>query len=437
MSLGRLFGLAALAVIGCEAAGAGNGAGGQGGSAATGGSAGAAGSGGSAGNAGSGNGGAGGGGFDASIEAGGSTFDPDASCAVAKEAAKVEKLPVDIIWVVDNSASMEPAIQQVQNGINAFANDIGSKDLDYKVIMLSLRGTTPRTIGGSQRYPVCVPEGLAGPSCGNGARFFHSSIDIKSVQPLEQFLGTLGDTDAYHIGESRGPEGSADGDWRGQLRPEATRTIVLVSDDNSRLSADQFETFAGGKNWAAGVSQSAVLPPGILDSSWNGLFDGYVFTGIYGWGSETDPNVACSYAGGGTQPDPGAVYSALVQRTGGVRAKICDGAAAWGPFFDSVATAVESSAKISCTLDIPEPSVGSLDPRKVNVSVSTPASNEVLFKVGGAGDCDLSGGWYYDDDENPTQVILCPTSCSQAQAAVQSQGEGSVDIYFGCETIPK
>lgn len=433
MSLGRFFGLAALAVVGCEAAGAGSGPAGQGGSSASGGSAGSAGAAASGGSA---SGGAGG--NDASIiEAGGNTFDPDASCAVAKEAAKVEKLPVDIIWVVDNSASMAPAIQQVQSGINAFAASIGSKDLDYKVIMLSLRGTTPRTIGGKQRYPVCVPEGLAGPSCGNATRFFHSSIDIKSTQPLEQFLGTLDDRDAYHVGDERGPESTADANWRAELRPEATRTIVLVSDDNSRLTADQFEHYAGGKGWAAGVSHSAELPPGILESFWNGLFDGYVFTGIYGWGSDTDPNVACSYSGGGTQPDPGNVYSALVQRTGGVRAKICDGASAWAPFFDSVATAVESSAKINCTLDIPEPSVGTLDPRKVNVSVSTPASNEVLFKVDGATDCDLSGGWYYDDAAAPTQVVLCPTSCSQAQAAVQSQGEGSVDIYFGCESIVK
>ncbi|MEZ4373570.1 MAG: hypothetical protein R3B07_22300 [Polyangiaceae bacterium] len=429
MSLGRLFGLAAFALIACEAAGTSSGIGNGGSNAG-----GSAGSGGAAGS--SGNGANGGSSFDGGLDGGGSGgFDPDAACAVAKEAAKVEKLPVDIIWVVDNSVSMAPAIDQVTAGLNNFAASIGNKDLDYKVIMLSLRGVGEVTAG---RYGVCIPQPLAGDSnCGNGTNFFQSSIDIKSEQPLEQFLGTLGDTANYQVGDARGPKTPADGNWRAQLRPEATRTIVVVTDDNSRLTADQFEHWSGGGGWATGVSSSSLLPPGILDSSWNGLFDDYVFTGIYGWGSATDPTVICSYPGGDQPPKSGETYTDLVTRTGGVRAKICDGASAWGPFFDSVATAVESSATINCVLDIPEPSTGELDPKKVNVVVSTPSTSNDLFKVGGANDCDASGGWYYDNDTAPTQVVLCPASCADAQAAVQSQGEGSVDIYFGCETRVK
>ena len=60
--------------------------------------------------------------------------------------------------------------------------------------------------------------------------------------------------------------------------PLGPESFVVVSDDNSRLLPQDFETFAGGKN----PFNSLTLPPGILDPSWNGLFTGYVFSGLYG-----------------------------------------------------------------------------------------------------------------------------------------------------------
>src|SRR5689334_10025084 len=62
------------------------------------------------------------------------------ACSEVAVRATVQRQPVDIIWVVDNSTSMEPAITQVTAGINAFAESIGDRDLDYRVIMLSKRG---------------------------------------------------------------------------------------------------------------------------------------------------------------------------------------------------------------------------------------------------------------------------------------------------------
>jgi hypothetical protein len=355
-------------------------------------------------------------------------LDPDAACATATETAVIESLPVDIIWMVDNSTSMQPAIDQVTQGLNAFAQLIGQKNLDYKVIMLSLRSkTNPVTINGGQRYAVCIPPPLAGDTnCGNSATFFQSSIDIRSTQPLEQFLGTLGQTAGYQQGEEKGGE-----PWKQELRPNATRTIVVVSDDDSRLLPNDFEHFAGGQN----PFNSLTLPPGILDPSWAGLFDDYIFSGLYGWGSDTDPNVKCTYPGGTTPPSSGPHYTQLVQSTQGARAQICAGAAAWTPFFDAVAQAVQKGAKLKCELDLPTPSSGTLDPGKVNVRVVTPSAATTLSKVAGASACDAGGGWYYDSDTNPTKVHLCPASCDSAQAATTEGVE--IQVLFGCTTIVK
>jgi hypothetical protein len=354
----------------------------------------------------------------------------DAACATSVSEAKVEVLPVDIIWMVDNSASMQPAVAEVKAGLNAFASLISAKMLDYKVIMLSLRSkTSPISVAGSTRYPICIPPPLAGDdNCGNGPRFFQSHVDIKSTQPLEQFLGTLDQTEGYKPGQERGGE-----PWKAQLRPTATRTIVVVTDDNARLSATDFETFAGGKN----PFNSLILPPGILDASRAGMFNGYVFAALYGWGSEGDPSVKCKYTDGTFPPASGTTYTTLVKKTGGPRAKICDGKAAWTPFFDAIATAVARAAKLACELALPTPATGTLDPTAVNVQITSGATSTLVPKVVDASACGTSLGWYYDNDAAPTKVILCPAACDLANTSVGVDKPGRIDVLFGCKTVIK
>ncbi len=186
-------------------------------------------------------------------------FDPDMACTSATAAAVLERLPADIIWVVDNSSSMDQEIENVKAGINAFAAFIETSGIDYRVIMLSKRG-----VGASgTRYSICVPPPLAGDAaCGNGPRFFHSSIDILSTQPLEQILGTLGQTTGYGPTDSRGGE-----PWRDWLRIEASKTFVVVTDDNARLSAMNFEHFRGPPP-ASGASSSGPACPSPRSCPW-------------------------------------------------------------------------------------------------------------------------------------------------------------------------
>ncbi|MBL8683500.1 MAG: hypothetical protein JNK05_30300 [Myxococcales bacterium] len=358
-------------------------------------------------------------------------IDPDAACAAVSSVATVERQPVDIIWVVDNSVSMEPAIRQVTMGLNTFASRIGMRGLDYRVVMLSYRSrTNPVTVAGGQRYGVCIPQPLAGDAnCGNGPRFFQSSIDIRSTQPLEQLLGTLGQTEGYRAGQERGGE-----PWRDFLRPTASKTIVVVTDDESRMPADEFDRWPGGVNPR---SRSFTLPPGLLDASWMGLFTGYTFSALYGWGSETDPSVRCTYTGGTMPPSSGPTYTTLVSRTRGARARICDGASAWGPFFDRVATAVETTSRVSCDLAIPSVPMGMVfDNSRVNVEIATSSMTTRPGKVAGVSACGAAGGWYYDNERTPTRITLCPASCEQAQAAVRAGSTTAVRVLFGCQTIP-
>ncbi len=355
---------------------------------------------------------------------------PDAACTSASVTATLERLPVDIIWMVDNSVSMAPAIDEVIRGLNAFSSLVGSRGLDYRVVMLSLRNRTREvTLPAGRRYAVCIPRPLAGDdACGNGPNFLHASVDIRSTQPLEQMLGTLGQTMGYTAGSERGGE-----PWRQFLRATATKTFVVVTDDNSRFTATQFESFQGGVN---PNTRGLSLPPGVLHRDWTGLFTGYTFSGIYGWGSETNPDTRCTFSDGSMAPSSGTVYTELVRRTGGVRARLCAGAAAWRPFFEGVATAVARSSRIQCDLGLPPPPAGTvLDPRRVNVALRSAGGSVRLGKVLGPTACGPGGGWYYDDEAAPRRVILCPASCDRAQSLV-AEGGASVAVEFGCTTIP-
>ncbi|MBX3245842.1 MAG: hypothetical protein KF901_01530 [Myxococcales bacterium] len=383
---------------------------------------------------------------DAAVDAGsdgaldGAPIGLDAACAVATEEATVSLRPVDILFMVDNSSSMEPAVREVNQGLNDFAARIAASGLDYRVIMLSLRGAT---VMGSL-HPVCIPPPLGGAGCADGARFFHVDVNISSTQLVEQLLGTLGQTEGYLETDARGSA-----PWRMHLRDDSTKTIVFVTDDNARtcarpvgtcqageppLTETSLEDFPGGPN----PFNSAVLGPGIRTATYGSLFEGYTFNAIYGWGSATDPSVRCRYPDG-SQPDaPGHTYTALVARTSGVRAQICDQAssAAWDDFFERIASRVEETARLDCTLPLPEPPDGlMLDPTKVNVVLRSGDDARVVGKVRDEAACGTFGGWYYDSDAAPTEVRLCPASCEEAQEVLRREGSAGIDVQFGCDTL--
>jgi hypothetical protein len=363
--------------------------------------------------------------------------DPDAECARATAEVEVSRLPVDVIWVIDSSSSMAPAIEQVRSGLNAFADRIFESGLDYRVIVLALRGTEAVT----GRYPVCIPPPLAGAACADGERFFHVDVDVRSTQPIEQLLGTLAQSEGYLETDD---VGSAP--WRHLLREGSTKTIVVVTDDNARtcalpvgtcargeppLTDTSLEDFPGGAN----PFNSRMLGPGLRTTAYGDLFEDYTFDAIYGWGDERDREARCTFDDGSQPSSAGQTYTALVERTGGSRARICDGPSAWGPFFEAVASGVVRTSRIECELALPEPPDGSvLSPRRVNVEVRGASGSTLIPYSGDAGACDPErGGWHYDDPDAPTRVILCPSSCESARD--DTAVEGGIDVIFGCDSV--
>jgi hypothetical protein len=304
----------------------------------------------------------------------------DAACAGSEVTADLVALPSDIIWVVDQSSSMNQETSYVQSKINDFVGLISASNVDYHVVMIA----TP-----SGSNAICVPAPLGGPSCGNNTRF----------RLVNQRVGS---NDGPALAVSRY------GMYSDFLRPEATKHFVFVTDDNSNMSAAAFTTAVQG------------LQPA-------GSFDGFKVHGIYAYGGGSN---GCTGPFGGGAAN-GTVYTTLITQTGGARGVICTGD--WTQVFQDITAAVVSGAQVSCDVVIPAPPANeTLDPAKVNVKyqMGGVSPGETLPQVPSSADCTASGGWYYDDNAAPTTISLCPTTCT----AVQNDPAANLKVEFGCST---
>jgi len=91
-------------------------------------------------------------------------------------------------------------------------------------------------------------------------------------------------------------------------------------------------------------------------------------------------------------------------------------------------------AALGCTYSIPLPASGVPDFNSVNV-VYTPGgggSAQTFPYVGAASSCPATGnGWYYDNSNAPSQIILCTPTCGMVEADTM----GEVDVSLGCTTV--
>lgn len=94
---------------------------------------------------------------------------------------------------------------------------------------------------------------------------------------------------------------------------------------------------------------------------------------------------------------------------------------------------ISVSAPVPCEWVIPPPPAGqTFDTSKVNVQFSSGATApQPIGAVLTEADCaNVSGGWYFDDRNNPTKVMVCPQTCDTIQAVADAR----VDVVFGCAT---
>jgi hypothetical protein len=88
---------------------------------------------------------------------------------------------------------------------------------------------------------------------------------------------------------------------------------------------------------------------------------------------------------------------------------------------------------LGCQYTIPTPEAGTADFTKVNVQYTSGNGTTTDFgNVADKSHCPTFGNaWYYDNNNAPTQIELCPTACT----TVSSDANGKIDILLGCKTM--
>jgi hypothetical protein len=302
---------------------------------------------------------------------GGPTVDT-AACLQSSAMATSVTRPVDIIWVIDNSGSMNEEEQRVQNNMNAFAQSIGNSGVDYHVIVVT------------DTASVNVP-----PPLGGSAKYLGVNLSIDSHDALQRLV------EQYPA-------------YKSFLRPTSVKHIVVVTDDESGWSKATFESSLAGLTMPGFGSDWRFHSVVAEDPPFN--FQSHCF--------------ALSAA-------VGATYISLQQAHMGNFFSLCD--TNWSPLFATLAQSVQQGLSLPCTFQIPPPPAGqTLDPSKVNfVYTATGGAPKTINNVGSMAGCTAQGGWYYDNPLMPTQILTCPATCT----TLQGDATGKVSVEYGCSTV--
>ncbi len=302
-------------------------------------------------------------------------------CAAVSSEATANLQPADIIIVVDTSGSMSQEAKWTQANLPSFVQTITASGIDAHVILIA-------------DADMCVSQPLGSGTCGCPG-------GDESLPSYRHVCEHVGSHDALTRVVQAYPK------YKDSLRPNATKTIAVISDDDSNLGAAQF------------LQQMSALDP---------LFQKLKFDAIVSSADPFDFGSKCFLLSAAE----GKIYKELVGQTGGVMGDLCE--QKFDAVFQDMATGVINDSQISCEYQIPVPPDGEvINFEKVNVQfVAHPNAQPqtIYYVAGGAAACNSNGGWYYDNPSQPTKLTLCPQSCQ----AVQGSQDGRVDVLFGCDT---
>ena len=328
---------------------------------------------------------------DAAIADARANSDAATNCVAVQAAAAAVSPSADLVIAVDSSGSMSTELGLVRDNLNTLTSIVSLSGVDLHLVLISSND-------------LCVPVPLGSGSC-------PADEVLPGYRHVDQVVGSNNALSLIVSSYSQ---------WQSSLRADASKTMLVVSDDDSALDAATF------------LSQlQAIDPPS---------FDNVVVSSLAG---SREPVACLSECLAGT-PCPcvtdgcsvvlssaeGVEYKSLSSSTGGAFYDLCSQDFA-GPL-NEVALGILQRTP-TCRFSLPAiPNGGSFDAALVDVSVGVSGTAlDSVPHVQSAADCAATEGWFYDDNAAPTLVELCPSVCD----TVQPVGGHEVRVDLAC-TMP-
>lgn len=306
-------------------------------------------------------------------------IDPDSSCATTT--LQAERIPLDMYFMVDTSGSMDgPKLALLKSGLTSFLGASDSADLGVA----------------GQRFPIgglnetCEPSDYAAPAVPwailpDGA--LAGWIDGLSAEGYTPSVPALqGAVDACKA--------------RMGAEPGRKCAVVFVSDGEPE-----------GNCPPASISAEGPLGDIAADAYANDIpVFAVSFYGISSVGQKILITIAQE---GGTQV-PFAIKEGSVE----------------DDFVEALAEA--RGTALGCEYVMPTTDEGTVNPNLVRVAYTPGGATEdqTIPRKTTEGECGGSGGWFYDDNDAPTKLVMCPATCD----VMRSDSTGKVDILLGCSS---
>lgn len=360
------------------------------------------------------------------------TINPS-SCGKIVTTPTIEKEPLDVIFVIDNSNSMSQEIAGIQNNINEnFADILKAAGLDATVVMLS------KYSGGAPApfiHGTCIESplgGIAEGDCadppadpGNTTTFHHYSKIINSTDAWCTILATGAGVD-----DEFGNSG-----WMKWLRKEAFKAFILVSDDAADCTYQQVSLYDNqfeDNNLDIARDFDDLLrtgnPSRFGDPDEPRRYTVHSLVGLApsGDGEPYQPDQPTVLSTCPSAPEPGAGHQALSKLTGGLRFPVCD-TDHYDKVFKALADSMIKGAKIACEFELPgAPDGKNLDLDSIDVryhAMGDPNSYEFIPEVLNDAAC-AAGGFYLEE----STLHLCPNTCGK----VQEDDKAQIEVEFQC-----
>ena len=271
----------------------------------------------------------------------------------------------------------------------------------------------------------------------NAPTFFHYGTDVESTDAVCDVLEGFSTSDEL-ADDSRRWSPIAPNGYQDFLRPEAFKSFVVITDDDMFCSYNG-DNFRDNNSASGGQTAADLFDDRLLALS--PIQFGTAAARTYAWHSivAMAENSPPEDAWPATEPintgtctpgseGPGTGYQALSIKTGGLRYPTCRNSD-FNVIFNAIAEEVILSSGVSCEIALPNE--GDFDPDGATVQY-LPAGDPpatMLNRAIDAADCgNVTGGWYYDDNSNPTELILCTTTCD----LINADPAARISIDVGC-----